>query len=111
MGLIHPSSLPLLMPVLPNPETPLAFLPKDAAQQYEISQYLYVAMLGVLNIPSLQENTTILHIPAAGIRVGHSNPYSRRVQALVQAEIQSTHFRLFLFEVRWGGVLFHSELF
>jgi hypothetical protein len=32
---------------LPNPFTPLAFLPQTLANQYEASRYLYVATLGV----------------------------------------------------------------
>lgn len=32
---------------LPNPETPLAFLPPDTANQLEVSRYIYVASLGV----------------------------------------------------------------
>lgn len=31
---------------LPNPETPLAFLPPTAANQLEVSRYIYVATLG-----------------------------------------------------------------
>ncbi|KAF7335968.1 hypothetical protein MSAN_02310300 [Mycena sanguinolenta] len=31
---------------LPNPFTPLAFLPPDLATQFEVSRYLYAATLG-----------------------------------------------------------------
>ncbi|EJD00308.1 uncharacterized protein FOMMEDRAFT_91359 [Fomitiporia mediterranea MF3/22] len=43
---------------LPNPETPLAFLPPDLASQLEVSRYIYVASLGAFiwdilsNVPS-----------------------------------------------------------
>lgn len=32
---------------LPNPTTPLAFLPPDVATELEVSRYIYVATLGV----------------------------------------------------------------
>jgi hypothetical protein len=34
-------------PSLPNPETPLAFLPPTLASQFEVSRYLLVATCGV----------------------------------------------------------------
>lgn len=35
------------LPPLPNPLTPLAWLPPDTASQLEVSRYLYSATIGV----------------------------------------------------------------
>lgn len=39
------------IPALPNPLTPLAWLPPDTAVQLEVSRYLYSATVGVSGSP------------------------------------------------------------
>ena len=89
------SSVPVL--VLPNPETPLAFLPPNIAGQLEASDYLYVATLGVRK---LSIYILYLFIDPSGLDMGSSHVPWRRVPRTLQVSFLITSICLYRRSVR-----------
>lgn len=73
---------------LPNPFTPLAFLPPTLASQLEASRYLYIATLSVSTTMFSREKFSHLN---AGLYMGPDYGNSRRIQNAHQWEIRSSH--------------------
>lgn len=58
------------LPTLPNPYTPLAFLPPTLADQFQASGYLYVAGLSVCIVQKVFGGPQLNFSPNPGVSVG-----------------------------------------
>ena len=69
------------LPPLPNPLTPLAWLPEDIGSQLQASAYLFVATLGVRDsITGILPSDRLLYL---GMDMGSSYVLQGRVQDLI----------------------------
>lgn len=73
---------------LPNPFTPLAFLPPTLASQLEASRYLYVATLAVSKMSIRCEQLSHQFL---GLHMGHGHGNARRIQNASLWEVRFAH--------------------
>jgi hypothetical protein len=87
-----------------NPYTPLAFLPPEFADKYEIARYVHVATLAVSLLIQCNVKKKFSACSLIGLHMGLAHGNARGVRDCPQCGNYRTQYRLFFVEVsviRW----------
>jgi hypothetical protein len=87
-----------------NPYTPMAFLPPDVADQFQIMCYVYVAILAVsFNSHNINVRPQVVSylVCFTGLHMGLAFVNVRRVCIVSKSGIQPVKYRVFFIEVSY----------